>query len=299
MVLRRCSEKQKHALLAEHNPLSMHPMDPQMKEPSRSKSETKKQPKEEVFGRTSLRISGQKLRSGPPNPGKQALWHRHATRTSTKKLRSEKKLRADFSLPSKRPFAKCSTSCLHGNRCHVPCRRCFGFFVLEHETGQAKSWPIMRNHGPESVRPDKVQSEKPRNFWIFVLNLTPEMLRNIPKIFEISRALFPGKWPTSENSRGIPTSFHCKMSRQVEEKFHWIFLESRQGDEVPENAWKCWKVPDSAWKSLLGLPDSAWNCLSLLEIACFCLMPKKLNHRVHAEGVVLCERTCFCLPSPF
>ena len=53
-------------------------------------------PKTEVFGRTSLRTSGQKLRSGPPNPGKQAFWHGHAARTSTKKLRSEK-LRADFS----------------------------------------------------------------------------------------------------------------------------------------------------------------------------------------------------------
>ena len=33
-------------------------------------SGTKIQPKEEVFGRTSLRTSRQKLRSGPPNPGK-------------------------------------------------------------------------------------------------------------------------------------------------------------------------------------------------------------------------------------
>ena len=32
--------------------------------------ETKHQPKEEVFGWTSLRTSGQKLRSGPPNLGK-------------------------------------------------------------------------------------------------------------------------------------------------------------------------------------------------------------------------------------
>ena len=55
-------------------------------------------PKTEVFGRTSLRTSGQKLRSGPPNPGKQAFRHGHAARTSTKKLRSEK-LRADFSFP--------------------------------------------------------------------------------------------------------------------------------------------------------------------------------------------------------
>ena len=62
-------------------------------------SDSKNQPKEEVFGRTSLRTSGQKLRSGPPNPGKkQAFWHGHAARTSTKKLRSEK-LRADFSFP--------------------------------------------------------------------------------------------------------------------------------------------------------------------------------------------------------
>ena len=32
--------------------------------------ERKISPKTEVFGRTSLRTSGQKLRSGPPNPGK-------------------------------------------------------------------------------------------------------------------------------------------------------------------------------------------------------------------------------------
>ena len=36
-------------------------------------SETKNQPKEEVFGRTSLRTSGQKLRSGPPNAGKTSI----------------------------------------------------------------------------------------------------------------------------------------------------------------------------------------------------------------------------------
>ena len=68
-------------------------------------SVTKNQPKEEVFGRTSLRTSGQKLRSAPPNPRKQAFWHGRAARTSTQKLRSEK-LRADFlsqkhSLPEK------------------------------------------------------------------------------------------------------------------------------------------------------------------------------------------------------
>ena len=56
-------------------------------------------PKTEVFGQTSLRTSGQTLRSGPPNPGKQAFWHGHAARTSTKKLWSEK-LRADFSFPT-------------------------------------------------------------------------------------------------------------------------------------------------------------------------------------------------------
>ena len=40
---------------------------------------------------TTLRTSGQKARSGPLNRGrKQAFWHGHATRTSTKELRSEK-----------------------------------------------------------------------------------------------------------------------------------------------------------------------------------------------------------------
>ena len=43
--------------------------------PLKSRAGTKKeQPKEEVLGRISLRTSGQKLRSGPPNPGKQAFW---------------------------------------------------------------------------------------------------------------------------------------------------------------------------------------------------------------------------------
>ena len=39
-------------------------------------SGTKIQPKEEVFGRTSLRTSRQKLRSGPPNPGKTSISER-------------------------------------------------------------------------------------------------------------------------------------------------------------------------------------------------------------------------------
>ena len=53
-------------------------------------------PKTEVFGRTSLRTPGQKLRSALRILDKQAFWHGRAARTSTKKLRSEK-LRADFS----------------------------------------------------------------------------------------------------------------------------------------------------------------------------------------------------------
>ena len=39
----------------------------------KDESETKYQPKEEVFGRTSAQTSGQKLRSGPPNPGKTSI----------------------------------------------------------------------------------------------------------------------------------------------------------------------------------------------------------------------------------
>ena len=61
-------------------------------------SGTKLQPKLEVFGRISLRTSGQKLRSGPPNPGKTSISERTSRRTSMKKLRSEK-LRADFPFP--------------------------------------------------------------------------------------------------------------------------------------------------------------------------------------------------------
>ena len=38
-------------------------------------SETKKKPKEEIFGRTSLRTCGQKLRSGPPTPGQKNIRH--------------------------------------------------------------------------------------------------------------------------------------------------------------------------------------------------------------------------------
>ena len=63
-------------------------------------SGTKNQPKEEVFGRISLRTSGQKLRSEPQIlEKKQAFGHRHPARTSMKKLRSEK-LRADFLFPT-------------------------------------------------------------------------------------------------------------------------------------------------------------------------------------------------------
>ena len=52
------------------------------------------------MGRTSLWTSRQKLRSGPPNPGKTSISERDIpTRTSMKKLRSEK-LRADFSVPT-------------------------------------------------------------------------------------------------------------------------------------------------------------------------------------------------------
>ena len=57
-------------------------------------SGTKIQPKEEVLGRISLRTSGQKLRSDPPNPGKTSIF----ARTSMRKLRSEK-LRAYFLFP--------------------------------------------------------------------------------------------------------------------------------------------------------------------------------------------------------
>ena len=44
----------------------------------RRDSGTRIQPKEEVFGRISLRTSGQKLRSGPPNPGKTSILERTA-----------------------------------------------------------------------------------------------------------------------------------------------------------------------------------------------------------------------------
>ena len=47
------------------------------------------------FGRISLRTSGEKPRSAPPNPGKIVFGHRHPAQTSMKKLPSEK-LRAVF-----------------------------------------------------------------------------------------------------------------------------------------------------------------------------------------------------------
>ena len=65
-------------------------------------SETKNQPKEEVFGRTSLWTSGQKLRSGLPSPGKKASWHGHSARTSTKKSFGLKNFGLIFHSPSTR-----------------------------------------------------------------------------------------------------------------------------------------------------------------------------------------------------
>ena len=66
-------------------------------------SGTKIQPKEEVLGRISLRTSGQKLRSDPPNPGrKKNIFARTSRADVMKKLWSEK-LRADFSFPKESP----------------------------------------------------------------------------------------------------------------------------------------------------------------------------------------------------
>ena len=90
-------------------------------------SGTKIQPKEEVFGRISLRTSGQKLRSGPPNPGKQAFWNGHPARTSMKKLRSEK-LRADFFVPYIRKIRpRSSMADLGGGGGQVGVKRLSGF----------------------------------------------------------------------------------------------------------------------------------------------------------------------------
>ena len=70
---------------------------------SKTLSETKKQPKDRSFRldvpadirpKTLVRPSKSWI------PGKQAFWHGHAARTSTKKLRSEK-LRADFLFPKR------------------------------------------------------------------------------------------------------------------------------------------------------------------------------------------------------
>ena len=61
--------------------------------------ETKNQPKEEVFHWISLQTSGEKLQSGLQIlEKKQAFWHGHVARTSTKTFRAEK-LRADFPFP--------------------------------------------------------------------------------------------------------------------------------------------------------------------------------------------------------
>ena len=67
-------------------------------------SETENQTREEAFGWTSLWISGQKLQSGPPNPGEKAFCHGRAARTSTKRGRSER-FRADSSFPTICPTA--------------------------------------------------------------------------------------------------------------------------------------------------------------------------------------------------
>ena len=63
-------------------------------------SGTKIQPKEEVFGRISLRTSGQKLRSGPPNPGKKSNLERTSRADVHEKTSVLKKLRADFPFPT-------------------------------------------------------------------------------------------------------------------------------------------------------------------------------------------------------
>ena len=61
-------------------------------------------PKTEVFGRTSLRTSGRKLRSDPPNPGKTSILARTCRADVHEKNFGLKKLRADFSFPkSNRP----------------------------------------------------------------------------------------------------------------------------------------------------------------------------------------------------
>ena len=62
-------------------------------------SGTKIQPKEEVSGRTSLRTSRQKLRSGPPNPGKPSISERTSHADVHEKISVFFKLRADFSFP--------------------------------------------------------------------------------------------------------------------------------------------------------------------------------------------------------
>ena len=106
-------------------------------------SGTKIQPKEEVFGRISLRTSGQKLRSGPPNPGKkQAFWNGHPARTSMKKLRSEK-LRADFPFPKNRVFFLGGGGCVRMKR--VPCVKLAFHSRKEHFWGPKRAISHYKN----------------------------------------------------------------------------------------------------------------------------------------------------------
>ena len=84
-----------------------------------SGSGTKSQPKEEVLGRISLQTSGQKLRSGPPNPGKQALWHGHPAWTSMKQ--DKKKKKPNFSKKSTGMLPKHESSKSQGKtKTHTP-----------------------------------------------------------------------------------------------------------------------------------------------------------------------------------
>ena len=117
-------------------------------------SETKNQPKEEVFGRTSLRTSGQTLRSGPPNPGKKTFWHGRVARTSTNNFclknfgpifRSLMALDADMPL-DERIKGQVSNCCLHGNRSQG--RAQGGVTRQPLKTGYSLDWSCFQGYGP-------------------------------------------------------------------------------------------------------------------------------------------------------
>ena len=132
---------------------------------------------------------------------KQAFWHGHAARTSTKKLRSEK-LRADFSFPTyvhaleetgtHQPLSEASKTVFGGCGLYLGQKSC-----------SPKVPRIFQNFRPE-----------------FCPEFCSEFFLNFSRIF---RASFRGKRRPEKNSPKIPAIFQCKIPRQIPKQFSQKF----------------------------------------------------------------------------